>query len=254
MGPRGRMGLAQAVAMGLGGMIGAGIFSVPGVAGELAGGLAWIAFGLSGLLALLCARSFGYLARRYPTAGGLVEFLVRGLGDNVLTGGLTLMLWMGYVLAIALYASAFGHYAASFLPAAARETGHAVLVTGVVGGFVALNLAGAEITGRAELAIIIVKMTLLPGFAALVLPGAEPARLWRGQRRPCPPGRRHRLRALDSMAQPGRMCRRLRPDLRVRRQPGACRWLRDTRARPGEFPGRVGLSRVARRFLGTRST
>lgn len=161
----GAMGLPQAVAIGVGGMIGAGIFSLLGVAAEIAGAGTYLSFAGAGVLALFCAYSFGKLGARYPSSGGPVEFLVKGLGDGVLTGGLNLMLWMGYVLALALYARAFGEYAATYLPDDLHAVGVPTIAVVIVGLFLILNIAGAAAVGKAELAIVGLKLLILATFA-----------------------------------------------------------------------------------------
>jgi amino acid transporter len=171
------MDLPHAVAIGVGGMIGAGVFSVMGVAGTLAGGATFLSFGLAGLLALACSYSFGRLGARYPSAGGPVEFLVKGLGDNALSGGLNILLWLGYVLALALYARAFGAYGATFGPASWQAWLQPSLAVSVTLVFLALNVVGAEAVGRAELLIVASKLVILLGFAAVALPRVEVSRL-----------------------------------------------------------------------------
>ena len=105
------------MAIGIGGMIGAGIFSILGVVAQAAGNGMWISFLLGGMVALPCAYSYAKLGVRYPSAGGAVEFLVKGFGDGVLSGGINLYMWIGYVIALALYAQGFVGYALTFLPA-----------------------------------------------------------------------------------------------------------------------------------------
>jgi len=171
------MGLWASVTIGIGGMIGAGIFSVLGTAGRVAGPAAGVSFALAGLLALACAYSFGRLGARFPSAGGPVEFLTRGFGNGVLSGTLNLLLWAGYVLALALYARAFGNYGASLMPDAwgpVAIPGLAVLVTLA---FLGLNIVGAEAVGRAEVVIVGVKVLILLGFVAAVAPFIETARI-----------------------------------------------------------------------------
>lgn len=173
----GSMGLWQSTAIGVGGMIGAGIFSVMGIAGRLAGPAAALAFALAGVLALGCAWSFGRLGARYPSAGGPVEYLCQGLGSGLVSGALNILLWGGYVLALAMYASAFGHYGASLMPGNWQAVATPVLTIGVSVAFVALNVAGAEAVGRAELAVVAVKVLILLGFVAILAPGVSFARI-----------------------------------------------------------------------------
>ncbi len=73
-------------------------------------------FAVEGIVVLFNAYSYAKLGVRYPTAGGPVEFLIRGFGNSVLSGGLNILLWVGCVFALALYGRAFGGYAMTFMP------------------------------------------------------------------------------------------------------------------------------------------
>jgi len=109
--PVGRIGLFAAMAIGIGGMIDAGIFSILGVVAQASGGALWISFAIGGVVALLSSYSYAKLGARYPSAGGAVEFLVKGFGDGVVSGGINISLWIGYIIALALYAQGFAGYA-----------------------------------------------------------------------------------------------------------------------------------------------
>ena len=72
----------QAAFIGVAAMVGAGIFSLLGAAGEVAGAAVWLSFLLAGGIAALQGYSFAKLGARYPSAGGLLEYVVRGFGDG----------------------------------------------------------------------------------------------------------------------------------------------------------------------------
>jgi amino acid transporter len=163
------IGLWSAVSIGVGGMIGAGIFSILGVAGQIAGNAVYLAFVIAGGIALFSTYSYAKLGARFPSAGGPVEFLVRGLGDGVLSGGINVLLWLGYVFALSLYARAFGSYASTFLGPHASGIWVNVLGTGVVVLFTGLNFAGSRAVGRSELFIVATKVAILVLFAAVGL-------------------------------------------------------------------------------------
>ena len=113
-GGSGQIGMAAAVSIGIGGMVGAGIFSILGVVAQAAGNAMWLAFAIGGVVALLSTYSYAKLGATFPSAGGAVHFLVKSFGDGVLAGGLNLFMWAGYIISLALYATAFGSYAATF--------------------------------------------------------------------------------------------------------------------------------------------
>src|SRR5271170_3282044 len=94
--------LIGAIAIGIGGMIGAGIFSILGVVAMAAGTAMWISFSIGGIVALLSTYSYAKLGSRFPTAGGAVQFLVEGWGKGSLSGSVNIFMWLGYIIAIAL--------------------------------------------------------------------------------------------------------------------------------------------------------
>jgi amino acid transporter len=170
------MGLWAAVSIGIGGMIGAGIFSILGVAVQVAGNAAHISFVIAGAAALLCTYSYARLGATFPSAGGPVEFLVKGFGDGVLSGGFGILLWVGYIFALSLYAEAFGGYAAVFVPSHTALWA-AVFATLVVVLFTTVNFVGARAVGRSELVIVAAKVVVLMLFAASGLLFIHPGRL-----------------------------------------------------------------------------
>ena len=110
------VGLWGVVAIGVGGMVGGGIFAVLGLSVQITKGAAPLAFLLAGLVALLTARSYALLSKVYPSRGGTVTFLNRTFGAGLFSGGINVLLWLSYIVMLALYSQAFGSYAASFLP------------------------------------------------------------------------------------------------------------------------------------------
>lgn len=176
------MGLLSASSIGIGGMIGAGIFSILGVVGGVAGSAAWISFVGAGLLALLCGHSFAKLGATFPSSGGPVEFLVRGFGVNLLSGTLNVVLWFGYILALALYASAFAGYAVALIHGGGESAASGgwlkpLIAVGVVAGFLFLNIVGSAAVGKAEGAIVAIKLVILLGFVGVTAFSIDPSLL-----------------------------------------------------------------------------
>src|SRR5664280_2363507 len=145
-----RIGLWGVVSIGIGGMVGGGIFAVLGLSVQIAGGGAPVAFLVAGLVALLTARSYALLSTSFPSRGGTVTFVNRAFGPGLFTGGINVLLWLSYIVMLALYAQAFGSYAASFLPAAQHELGKHLFLTAAVVPVAVLNVAGASTVARAE--------------------------------------------------------------------------------------------------------
>jgi amino acid transporter len=106
------MTLRGATVLGIGSMIGAGIFALLGEAGSVAGNAVWISFLIGGVVALLLGYVCARLGMTYPSSGGLITYLVKGFGAGRLVGVAS---WLGYIAAIvivtAMVAVSFGGYA-----------------------------------------------------------------------------------------------------------------------------------------------
>jgi len=161
----GSISLLAAVCIGIGGMVGAGIFSILGVVAQAAGNAMWLSFLVGGVVALLSSYSYAKMGSRYPSAGGAVEFLVKGYGDGVLSGGINLYMWIGYVISLALYASGFAGYGVTFFPVDSPPFLSKALAIGVVILFTGVNFMGARSVGRSETFIVVVKVIILALFA-----------------------------------------------------------------------------------------
>jgi amino acid transporter len=162
----GQIGMMAAVSIGIGGMVGAGIFSILGIVAHTAGNAMWLAFAVGGVIALLSTYSYAKLGATFPSAGGAVHFLVRSFGDGVFAGGLNLFMWAGYIISLALYAAAFGSYAATFISATAAPLLLKSLAIGAVLVLTLVNAFGAKSIGRSETAIVAVKVAILVLFSA----------------------------------------------------------------------------------------
>jgi amino acid transporter len=178
----GQIGLVAAVSIGIGGMVGAGIFSILGVVAHAAGNAMWLAFAIGGVVALLSTYSYAKLGATFPSAGGATHFLVKSFGDGVLAGGLNLFMWAGYIISLALYATAFGGYAATFVTTAPSALLLKSLAVASVVLLTLVNAFGATFMGRWETVIVAVKVAILVLFAAVGLcfirPGYLSPELW----------------------------------------------------------------------------
>ncbi len=162
---RGQIGLFAAMSIGIGGMVGAGIFSILGVVAETSGTALWFSFIIGGVVALFSTYSYAKLGARYPSAGGPVEFLVQGFGDGVLSGGINIYMWVGYIIALALYAHGFAGYFQTFFPQCASPLFGKIVASGIVVLFTAVNFIGAGLVGRSETVIVAIKVTILLVFS-----------------------------------------------------------------------------------------
>ncbi len=162
----GTIGLWEAVAMAVGTMIGASIFSIFGVGAELAKNDLPIAFLLSGAYALIVAYSYAKLSPYIVSNAGPIAFILKGIGDNLFTGMLSILMWLTYVVSVALFARGFAGYALPLMGLQITHAGIAITATGVVLLFTVLNFFGSHAVGKAELYIVIVKLGILGVFVA----------------------------------------------------------------------------------------
>jgi amino acid transporter len=155
------IGYWSIVAIGIGGMVGGGIFAVLGLAVQLARGGTPVAFLLAGAVAFITSYSYARLSVAYPSQGGTVEFLNQAFGPGLITGGLNLLLWLSYIVMLSLYAYAFGSYGASFFPAAMQPLWKHLFISAVVILFTALNVLSANIVGESEEGVVGIKIAIL---------------------------------------------------------------------------------------------
>lgn len=170
------IGLLGAAAIGIGGMVGGGIFAVLGVASEQAGGGTPIAFAVAGLVAALTAVSYSRLSVRFQSGGGTVTFVDKVFGIGDLTGSLNIILWAGYIVTTALYAAAFGNYAATLFPGGTAPNPdllRGLIAVGVLVPWI-INLANAGLVARSESLVVAIKLAMLMVVIAAGIPTVSP--------------------------------------------------------------------------------
>jgi amino acid transporter len=174
---KGKLGYLEATAIGIGGMVGGGIFAVLGLSVELAHGGAPLAFLLAGIVALVTSYSYARLSVTYPSQGGTVAFLDRAFGPGLLTGSANVLLWISYAVMLSLYSYAFGSYGASLFPASSHTFWKHLLISGSIIGITGLNMLSAKLIGEAEDWIVLIKLVILVVFIAVGIWGIDGARL-----------------------------------------------------------------------------
>jgi hypothetical protein len=177
----GQIGFFGAVAIGVGGMVGGGIFAVLGLAAVLAGGATPIAFVVAGCVALLTAYSYAKLSVAYPNNGGTIIFIDKAFGVDWFTGTTNMLLWLGYIVTLSLYAVAFGNYATTFLPQHFQTAvmNHVLISMGILLP-TALNLFSAAIVSKTETYVVTLKVVILilvvvAGFSAIEPQSLQPS-------------------------------------------------------------------------------
>ena len=194
--PEAELGLLDATMIGMGAMIGAGIFVLTGLAAEIAGPAAIFVFALNGVVTAFTALSYAELASAIPKSGGGYAFVREVFADlpSFLMGW---MLWFAYMIAGTLYALGFApnflellhvygvvpapeNIGAVTLPALPVAVPPEVaLAFAAVALLVAVNLVSTAASGSLETVFTAVKVSILVVFVAfgvvspLFAPGAE---------------------------------------------------------------------------------
>ncbi|QKF82349.1 APC family permease [Halarcobacter ebronensis] len=154
------IGFFGAVAIGIGGMVGGGIFAVLGEAVSLAHGATVVAFLFAGIVALFTSYSYSKLSVKYQTLGGTVSFIDNAFGHNYLSGSVNFMLWLSYLVTISLYAVAFSSYAQALLGSSNNFYNHLFISIAIILPLI-INLISASFVSKSETAVVIIKVLLL---------------------------------------------------------------------------------------------
>ncbi len=168
------LGLSGGLAIGIGTMIGAGIFVFPGLAGAEVGTAATASFAVGGVVALLVALPTSELATAMPKSGGGYYFISRGLGTLAGTV-IGLSLWLGLVFATAFYLVGLGFYALDALAEIGITIGASpgVLVSALAVffgiAFTVLNVTGTENAAKLQNWIVALLLSMLVAFLAFGL-------------------------------------------------------------------------------------
>ena len=177
------LGPLAALTIGVGTMIGAGIFVLPGEAILKAGSLASVAFVLGGVIAMFTALSASELGTAMPRSGGAYYYVNHALGPMLgsVAGWAN---WLGLAFASAFYMVGFGRYIARIFGLAGTVgvgpvSISVVKLVALAGAFlfVFVNYVGAKETGRLQNIIVVLLIAILTVFTLLGTLRAEPSNL-----------------------------------------------------------------------------
>jgi amino acid transporter len=166
--PATALSMRQAAFIGVGAMVGAGIFALLGSAGEVAGAAVWISFLIAGAVAGLQGYSFAKFGARYPSAGGLLEYVARGFGNGHTTGVTAWLILAANAIVTGMVAVSFGSYASEAF-ADGGEGWIPVFAVLVVAAMTALNILGSRAVARASTVVVYVVLGILSLFAVTTL-------------------------------------------------------------------------------------
>jgi amino acid transporter len=165
------MSVRGAAFLGIGAMVGAGIFALLGEAATVAGSAVWLSFLLAGVVATLLGYNVVKLGVRYPSSGGLFAYLIQGFGNGRLVG---IAAWLGYFAAIVIVCSmvavSFGSYATSlFVGDDAGGAWDNVFTSLIVIAMAAVSIVGSALVDRAQSLIVIALLAVFAVFIAVTI-------------------------------------------------------------------------------------
>ena len=162
-----KVGLKEAISIGIGGMVGGGIFAVLGLAVSLAQGGTPVSFLIAGAIALVTAYSYSKLSLVLPDRGGTVKFVNEAFGVGVLSGGINNLLWACYIIMLSLYASAFGSYAPNLLGLFGKSIDFHLYASAVIVVATVINYYSIEVVGAIESYAVTIKLVILLAFVGV---------------------------------------------------------------------------------------
>lgn len=166
--PDSPMSLWSVTAMGIGAMVGAGIFALLGEAALQAGAETWLAFLIGGFVAALSGYSYARLAIRYPELGGVSAYFDHAFGIGRSSGTLSLIYLITMAASIALVAKAFGAYAAPLVVGHPDQLWANIFASVIVLVLAIPNMMGSGLVGKAEIVLVGIKLAIL---ATLMIAG-----------------------------------------------------------------------------------
>ncbi len=171
------LSMRQAAFIGVGAMVGAGIFALLGAAGEVAGAAVWLSFLIAGVIAGLQGYSFAKLGARYPSAGGLLEYVAKGFGDGHFTGITAWLTYSANAIVTAMVAVSFGSYASSMLTGEENAVWIKIFAALIIIVMTGVNVVGSKLVAKAQTVIVYVVLGILTVFAVVTLVNINPSLL-----------------------------------------------------------------------------
>ncbi len=167
------MTVRGAAFLGVGSMVGAGIFALLGEAGAVAGSAVWISFLVAGTVAALQGYAVAKLGATYPSSGGIVTFLIQGFGRGHVSAVTSWLLYFAAIIVTAMVSVSFGSYGSALFFDDSTMWAKA-LTTAVVLLVAVVNIAGAKFIDRVQSLIVIVLLAVFAVFIVVTLAQIDP--------------------------------------------------------------------------------
>ena len=156
------LGLAELIAIAVGGMVGGGIFTVLGISVFLVGAYTPIAIAIGGLIAMLAAYNYVKLGVYFKDEGATYSFYKKTFPSTPFAASL-IGWWVifGYISTLSLYAYTFSSYAISSFSFADNELIRKTIAGVVILIFALINIWSVKGMGKIEDLMVYTKMTIL---------------------------------------------------------------------------------------------
>lgn len=161
-GPTTQLSLLEVISLGVGTMIGAGIFALFGEISTLAGGYAWVAFLIAGFVSGLAGYSYYVLSTLSSTNGGIAEYLTHGWRGSLVGSATSFCYFLSIAIVLGLVAESFGQYAVQIFHLGNGSLN--ALAIAVILAFILVNAAGVKLVGVAEKILVLAKLAVLCAF------------------------------------------------------------------------------------------
>lgn len=159
--------LFSATALGIGGMMGAGLYSLLGLASSHAGSHVPLAFLIGAIAASFSIYSYAKLGAAFPSSGGAATFTVMGFGPGIISGGINTFQYIAYLIAAALYAAGFVEYTNTLFGGDLSPLLLKCITAAIILICTFINLLGPSLVGKAEAAAIALVVISLLVFSAM---------------------------------------------------------------------------------------
>ena len=157
--------LTEITSIGIGTMIGAGIFALFGEISALAGGYSWLAFLAAGTLSGLVGYSYALMSKVSSTNGGLSEYLNYSWKGGLMGGAISLCYFFSICIVLGLVSKSFGHYLSAVLKLSDNWVNYFAMLSVLL--FFIVNATGIKFMGRIEKVLVIFKVLVLIGFTII---------------------------------------------------------------------------------------
>ena len=156
------LNLISVTALGIGSVVGAGIFALLGQVIMMAGDQTYYAFIIAGVAALFSGYSYSRLAAAYPDSGGLTDYFHIAFKKRWVVGTFSLIYMMTSAVSICMMAKSFGIYAVKLFPHV-QDTNFFINAAAcfLIVGLAALNMQRSKDVGNTEIVMVSIKMGIL---------------------------------------------------------------------------------------------